>query len=119
MRENVRDEERIKKWRGLIEDQARSSVSIAEFCKERRVARSSFWKWKKKLRERQLSVSSRFISISKKSLIHSAENISSSKIKNTRLLLSNGIQIDLGASLDSPEVQQWLLGICGGFHAKS
>jgi hypothetical protein len=39
------------RWRKLIEEQERSGLSIAEFCRHKGFTSASFYQWRKKLRE--------------------------------------------------------------------
>jgi transposase-like protein len=47
-----RDLELERQWRGLIEDQFRSGLTIAAFCEDRQVSVSSFHYWKRELKRR-------------------------------------------------------------------
>ncbi len=40
--------ERVRYWQGLIEEHSRSGLSVLEFCKERKVAATSFYQWRTK-----------------------------------------------------------------------
>jgi transposase-like protein len=44
-------EQAFAKWRNLISEQVRSGQSVAAFCRERGLADSHFFYWKKRLRE--------------------------------------------------------------------
>ena len=39
------------RWRELVDEQAGSGLSIAEFCRRNDVSQASFYQWRKKLRE--------------------------------------------------------------------
>jgi hypothetical protein len=43
--------ERIRYWRGLIEEHSRSGLPVLEFCRERKVAATSFYQWRTKLQQ--------------------------------------------------------------------
>ena len=43
-------------WRGLIEDQKGSGLSISAFCRQREVPAGSFFNWRRKLVERERSL---------------------------------------------------------------
>jgi hypothetical protein len=43
--------ERVRYWQGLIEEHGRSGLTVLEFCKERRVAATSFYQWRTKLQQ--------------------------------------------------------------------
>jgi hypothetical protein len=47
-----RSEAAWSKWAGLIEAQGASGISASRFCAERGVPTSSFFAWKRKIRER-------------------------------------------------------------------
>jgi len=44
-------EQTFAKWRNLVSEQGRSGQSVAAFCRERGLANSHFFYWKKRLRE--------------------------------------------------------------------
>ncbi|HKU25807.1 MAG TPA: hypothetical protein VJQ54_10075 [Candidatus Sulfotelmatobacter sp.] len=46
-----RSEQAFAKWRNLVSEQGRSGKSVAAFCRERGLANSHFFYWKKRLRE--------------------------------------------------------------------
>lgn len=45
--------EREVYWRGLIDRQAQSGLSVAEFCQRQGVASPSFYVWRKRLRKQE------------------------------------------------------------------
>ena len=45
----VRGVEAEAKWRGLISEQEQSGKSVAEFCRERGLAASKLYSWKRRL----------------------------------------------------------------------
>lgn len=50
--------ERVRYWRGLIEEHSRSGLSVLEFCKERKIASTSFYQWRAKLQGKAKSAAS-------------------------------------------------------------
>ena|SRR5215469_6999133 len=46
-----RSEQAFAKWRNLVSEQGRRGQSVAAFCRERGLANSHFFYWKKRLRE--------------------------------------------------------------------
>ena len=44
-----RSEERLTYWRGVLERQRESGLSIRRFCREHQVSEASFHSWKRKL----------------------------------------------------------------------
>lgn len=45
--------ERERVWREVIRDQAASGLSISAFCRDRKLSPASFFKWRRKLAERE------------------------------------------------------------------
>lgn len=43
----------MDKWRWIFEQQRRSGLSVARFCDRHRVAESSFFAWKRRLRDQE------------------------------------------------------------------
>lgn len=43
--------ERARYWQGLIEEHSLSGLSVVEFCKERKIASTSFYQWRTKLQQ--------------------------------------------------------------------
>lgn len=41
----------LARWEELLAEQAGSGLSVAAFCRERRLAESQFYSWKRRLRE--------------------------------------------------------------------
>src|SRR3989338_10824389 len=92
-----------KYWREQIEVQGKSGKTIQAFCEEHQLKRHTFFYWKKKFQDlahKDLAVErlpNRFIPIPRAS--HLAE-------KSPRIYLPNGVQIELGAGLESITVNQ-------------
>jgi hypothetical protein len=110
-------EAKAQRWRELLAEQAASGKSVCAFCEERQIQSHSFKYWSsrfpdfKKTRIKK-HPSSRFISVSRQDFRSAAP----------RILLPNGVTIDLSAGLDDPVVGAFLKSLCGingGPHAKS
>ena len=41
--------ERARYWQGLVEEHSRSGLSVVEFCRDRKIAATSFYHWRTKL----------------------------------------------------------------------
>lgn len=52
-----RNLEREQYWRGVMERQLASGVSIAEFCRQESISPPSFYQWRKRLRSRDSEAS--------------------------------------------------------------
>jgi transposase-like protein len=48
-----RDGRREDRWRGLIDEQKHSGLSIRAFCRGRKLAESAFYFWRRELQRRQ------------------------------------------------------------------
>lgn len=51
MTQRQRSKDRWKKWRELVSEQARSGLTVAAFCRGRKLCAPHFFWWKKRLRE--------------------------------------------------------------------
>ena len=65
MKESANKKAKSKKeWEGIIEEWKGSGLSKYEYCREKKIYRSTFYKWCKKLRDEQEELGkSRFIPI--------------------------------------------------------
>ena len=114
---SISHETKTKRWSLMIAEQARSGKSISAFCKERGVNHHTFRYWREKLlRDEPSHLSGRFIAIAKSA---------SFAARAAKIILPNGVQIDLGSDLESTPVAQIILKLCGvthfstdGHHAK-
>ena len=41
----------IKKWSGLVSAQAKSGISVPEFCRKQKINEKSFYSWRSKLKK--------------------------------------------------------------------
>lgn len=106
MDEIVQSKDKAQSWRELIEAQVQSGQAIHRFCESHQIKKHTFYYWKQKLRR----LSPRFIPISKVAPIFT---------KSPRIYLPNGVQIELGAGLESGAVSQLIQKLCGVNNAKS
>jgi len=90
-----------RSWRELIKAQVQSGQSVQVFCDGRQIKKHIFYYWKKKLCGLP---SRRFISLSRESPLAA---------KSPRIHLPNGVQIELGAGLESGAVNQLIQKLCG------
>ena len=91
---------KLQIWRERVEAQGRSGKTVRVFCGERRLKQHAFFYWRKKIRD----LPGRFIPVAR--ALPWAE-------KSPRIHLPNGVQIELGAGLESGAVHQFLRGLCG------
>lgn len=100
------------RWRDLIVEQKQSGLSIQAFCERHQLKHSSFRYWQAKFVDLIQPIQhSRFISVARQECRSAAP----------RILLPNGVSIDLNAGLDNPVVGAFLKSLCGvngGPHAK-
>lgn len=108
--------ERARIWGKRIEAQRQSGRTIKDFCEEHRLKRPAFFYWRKKFRRssgkdlRIVSLPNRFVVIPRKTEVSS---------KLPCIHLPNGVQIELGAGLESVVVHQLIQELCGVSHEKS
>lgn len=103
-------------WRALLAEQVASGLTIRDFCKDRSINRSTFQYWCDKFfREDQNSAAqkstvknppSRFIPIA-------ASKNTLPRFPTPRILLPNGVAIELNRSFDDPGVSSFLKALCG------
>lgn len=109
MSENISQrEENAKRWHELVAEQAASGKSVMVFCNGHGINRHTFRYWRAKfsdLKSERTAQNSRgrFISVLRQDF----------KSASPRIVLPNGVRIDLGAGLDSNSVNQFLLNLCG------
>jgi transposase-like protein len=78
-------------WRERIDQQARSGVSIKQFCKDRGIAEHAFYAWRRRLRETEPV---RFALVDRSGGPHAPE-------WNLELTLLNGERLRIGARVDA------------------
>lgn len=106
----VQAETRMVHWRGVVAEQRASGKSVMVFCRERGINHHTLRYWRKKIfpeiyRGKTKSKSmSRFISVA------GSAGFSS---HSPRVVLPNGVHIDLGAGLESDLVSHFIRGLCG------
>jgi transposase-like protein len=83
---NVRDQ-----WRERIAEQARSGLSIKQFCKDRGIPEHAFYSWRKRLRETEPV---RFALVDRTGGPHAPE-------WNLELTLLTGERLRIGAGVDA------------------
>ena len=83
---NVRDQ-----WRERIAEQARSGLSIKQFCKDRGIAEHAFYAWRRRLRETEPV---RFALVDRAGAPHAPE-------WNLELALHTGERLRIGAGVDA------------------
>lgn len=55
--------ERVGYWQRLIEEHSRSGLSVLEFCKERKVAATSFYQWRTKLQQESEQIAPKLLPV--------------------------------------------------------
>jgi len=80
-----------EQWRECIAEQARSGLSIKQFCKDRGIAEHAFYGWRKRLREMGPV---RFALVDRTGAPHTPEG-------NLELTLLTGERLRIGAGVDA------------------
>lgn len=108
MNEIVPSKSKVQIWQERITVQAQSGQSIRIFCEENRISHHTFQYWKRKFCDLKHKYSSgQFIALANKT--HSI-------FSSPRIHLPNGVKIELGGSLESVVVNQFLQKLCGVGH---
>jgi hypothetical protein len=111
MNEITSTKSKVQIWQEWIEAQVKSGQSIRAFCEEQHINCHTFHYWKGKFKDWKCrSLTNRFISIGREASLASIL---------PRIHLPNGVRIELGASLESVSVGQFILKLCGVSDAKS
>lgn len=112
-------------WRKVLTEQVASGLTIREFCQDRQINRSTFQYWCDKflradqiptdqssrgnqpVNRRPLQVpGGRFIPVA-------TSKIMPSRFSTLRIILPNGVSIELNRSFDDPGVSAFLKALCG------
>jgi len=89
-----------EQWRERITEQARSGVSIKQFCKDRGIAEHAFYAWRKRLRETEPV---RFALVDRTAAPHGPEwNLELTLLSGERLRIAAGVDtVTLRAVLEA------------------
>ena len=103
--------ERLQMWRKRIEEQRQSGQSVLAFCTGHGIGHHIFYYWRRKL-QAQVVVpgSKRFMMLA---------GTRAAMTRPARVILPNGVAIELGEGLESGLVNQFLRSLCGVGDAKS
>lgn len=95
-------------WRETLARQKNSGMTIAAFCKAQGLNFHIFHYWQRKFARlaltKQAHVSGNFVSVA---------NRTDTSAQKARIILPNGVQVDLGGGLDAATVRQFLQNLCG------
>ena len=117
MNEIISLKDKAEIWRERIESQVSSQQTVRAFCLEREISPQTFHYWKKKFCDlRRKGLAGRFVKITKGAQVAGT---------TPRIHLPNGVKIELGESLESVGVSEFIRSLCGvghppkdGHHAK-
>jgi len=100
--------ERIRYWQGLIEEHSRSGLTVLEFCKERKVAATSFYQWRTKLQQAAEPTLPTLLPVK---LVASSEQPRSAARCCIQLLTPSGISLTVSGSVAEAELVKVLRAI--------
>jgi hypothetical protein len=92
---------KIEKWREAIVEQKAGGKTVHVFCGERGISPSMFYYWKAKIAGKRRD-QGRFIAVK-----------SSGILSGARVILPNGVRIELGAGVESEAASRLLMRLCG------
>lgn len=90
-------------WRGVLQRQSESGLSVASFCRQESVSAPSFYAWRRKLKERDtraLPIDSRDDAAQRGVQLLPVRIESSTAPVPVRILLPQGTSIDVPGSID-------------------
>lgn len=90
-------------WRGVLQRQAESGLSVAGFCRQESISAPSFYAWRRKLRERDATANQEHDdtspAVSARQLLPVRIESSASSLP-VRILLPQGVSIETTGSMD-------------------
>lgn len=90
-------------WRGVLQRQAESDLSVAGFCRQESISAPSFYAWRRKLREPDLTSSQvhddHAPTVSARQLLPVRIESSASSLP-VRILLPRGVSIETSGGMD-------------------
>ena len=85
--------ERRRQWRAVVAEQAKSGLTAADFCRDRHIKVSLFYRWRRRLRRtEEHRVSTGFLELTPETAAQSGSGI--------RIHLANGLSIELERVFD-------------------
>ncbi len=91
-------EERITYWQKLVKEQAQSSLSVTDFCRDHQINRQRFYLWRQRFQSQSpASVTGAFLE-----LVPSSKNGES----GIRLRVDPGLSIELDCGFDPATLRQ-------------
>ncbi|MBF0107034.1 MAG: transposase [Deltaproteobacteria bacterium] len=103
-------ESKAGRWQRIIAEQIQSGQSASSYCRDRGIPDSSLGYWKRKLR-RPVSQKEIFSQSKKKFM---ALSVSADRFaERPRIVLPNGVVIEIGSSLKSEAVMAFIQRLCG------
>lgn len=111
-----RDRQREQLWRGRLREQARSGLSIREFCDSRGLLESSFYFWRRELRARDAEQDQGNAlpadAVTASLPLFAAVTVSAVEAPNSdlELVLTSGLRVRVPSGFD-PQTLRELLGV--------
>jgi hypothetical protein len=99
-----RHKDREVHWRGVLERQAASGLSVTDYCRQESVSAPSFYFWRRRLQEQEASLNHRVgragTAVSSRQLlpVHIESGASAGPV---RILLPQGVSLETSASIDA------------------
>ena len=104
--------ERQEHWRGVLAEQASSGLSVAAFCREQSISAPSFYAWRRKLRDAEVSASGPQDGASGGQFLP-VEIATSKPTSLVRIVLPHGVSVEASSGIDQ-EVLLHIVQSLGG-----
>lgn len=111
---------RARYWQGLVEEHSRSGLSVVEFCREKKIASTSFYQWRTKLEREAVSAASQIPALLPVKLISApVEQFKPAGRSCIQLLTPSGVSVTISGSAAEADLVKLLRAIDSAEAARS
>jgi transposase-like protein len=109
-----RRQDREAHWRGVLERQAESGLSVADFCRQESVSAPSFYFWRRRLQEQAANGNQQ---VGRAATVVSSRQLlpvhieSAAPAAPVRILLPQGVSLETSASIDEGRLSALLRAV--------
>ena len=106
------------RWWGIIREQQRSGRSVGEFCRQRQLAESTFYRWRRTLARCADTPSRRYTRTTRASFVpvRVAEEAASGSAGRMEITLAGGVRVGVTPPVDARALAEVLAVLAGEFH---
>lgn len=103
--------ERVRYWKGLIDEHSRSGLSVLAFCNERKVPSTSFYQWRSKLQQEAEPTTSKAPALLPVKLVGTAEQPRAAARCCIQVLTPSGVSLTVSGSAAEDDLVKVLRAI--------